>query len=212
VKFYLSSYKIGSAVERLKRLLPAANKRLAYIANAMDWLGDLNSRSFMDRYDLDQLQSLRKGLEIEQLDLRDYFGRQRELKSKLLTFGTIWVRGGNTFVLRQAMRLCGFDNILRQLADANVDTLYGGYSAGVCVLGPTLRGIDIVDPPSEKPYGEHQTIWDGLGILDYVIVPHFESDDPETSEGVHRVAAYLERHKIPFKPLRDGEVIIIDNG
>jgi dipeptidase E len=106
VKFHLSSYKIGSATERLKTLLPAANKRLAYISNAFDWLDvDLDHRRSMDRYDLDQLQSLRQGLEIERLDLRDYFGRQSELKGKLLTFGTIWVRGGNTFVLRQAMQL-----------------------------------------------------------------------------------------------------------
>jgi dipeptidase E len=210
VKFYLSSYKIGSATERLKTLLPAANKRLAYISNAFDWLDvDLDHRRSMDRYDLDQLQSLRQGLEIERLDLRDYFGRQSELKAKLLTFGTIWVRGGNTFVLRQAMRLSGFDDVLRQLAAANVDMLYGGYSAGVCVLGPTLRGIDLVDPPSEKPYGDYQTIWDGLGILNYVIVPHFQSDHPE-SEAARRVVAHLEQHKIPFRPLCDGEVIIIE--
>jgi dipeptidase E len=210
VKFYLSSYKIGSAVERLKTLLPAANKRLAYIPNALDWLGDLDHRSDLDRYDFDQLQSLRSGLEIEKLNLRHYFGKQHELKSKLLTFGTIWVRGGNTFVLRQAMRLSGFDDALRQLARSKADMLYGGYSAGVCVLAPTLRGIDIVDPPSEKPYGDYQTIWDGLGILDYMIVPHFQSDHPE-SEATGRFAAYLEEHKIPFRTLRDGEVIIIDN-
>lgn len=88
--------------------------------------------------------------------------------------------------------------------------LYGGYSAGVCILGPTLRGLDIVDRPSEKPYGDYRTIWEGLGILGYVIVPHFESDHPE-SEASGRVVAFLEQHKIPFKPLRDGEVIIIDS-
>jgi len=109
------------------------------------------------------------------------------------------------------MRLSGFDDALRQFSGSNLDMLYGGYSAGICILGPTLMGLDIVDPPSKKPYGDHQTIWEGLGILDYVIVPHFESDHPE-SEAAGRVVAYLEQHKIPFKTLRDGEVIIIDNG
>jgi dipeptidase E len=49
-----------------------------------------------------------------------------------------------------------------------------------------------------------------LNILDYVIVPHFESDHPE-SEAVVKAVAYLIKHKIPFRTLRDGEVIIIDD-
>lgn len=187
------------------------NKKLAYISNALDWSVDFDRRNRGEQDDIHQLQSLRMELEIEKFDLRGYFGKPEELKSKLLMFGAIWVCGGNTFVLRQAMRLSGLDDVLRQLAGSNIDMLYGGYSAGVCVLGPTLRGIDIVDPPSEKPYGDYQTIWDGLGILDYVIVPHFASDHTE-SEGARRVVAYLEQHEIPFKPLRDGEVIIIDSG
>lgn len=210
MKFYLSSYKIGSEAEKLKALLPATNRRLAYISNALDWSGDLERRSKGEQHDIDQLQSLNAGLEIEKLDLRNYFGEHDELRSKLQRFGAVWACGGNTFVLRQAMQLSGFDHVLRQLTASNADMLYGGYSAGVCVLGPTLRGLDIVDPPSEKPYGDYPTVWDGLGILDYVVVPHFELLPPEC-DAAGKVVAYLGQHKIPFKPLRDGEVIIIEN-
>ena len=211
MRFYLSSYKLGNAIEKLKALLPRLNKKIAYISNALDWSNDFNRRKRGEREDIGQLQCLGSDLEIEQIDLRGYFGKQEELKLKLLTFGTIWVCGGNAFVLRQAMELSGFDCILRELSATAVDMLYGGYSAGVCVLGPTLKGIDIVDPPSEKPYGDYEVIWEGIGILDYVIVPHFESDHPE-SEAASRVAAHLREQKIPFKTLRDGEVIIIDDG
>lgn len=34
------------------------------------------------------------------------------------------------------------------------DFLYAGYSAGVCVLGPTLESVKIVDDPTDKPYKE----------------------------------------------------------
>lgn len=63
-----------------------------------------------------QLRSLDVGLEIEKLDLRNYFGKPSDLKPKLLTFGTIWFCGGNAFVLRQAMQLSGFDDIIRQFS------------------------------------------------------------------------------------------------
>jgi dipeptidase E len=211
VRFYLSSYKIGNATDRLKTLLPAANRNVAYISNALDYSSDLERRNRGEQSDIAQLQCLDLDLAIEKLDLRQYFGKQQELKSKVLQFGTIWVSGGNTFVLRQAMKLSGFDSILRELYASGADMLYGGYSAGICILAPTLQGVDIVDTPSAKPYGNYDTLWDGLGILDYAIVPHFESNHPE-SEAAGRSAAYLRDHDIPFRTLRDGEVIVIKDG
>jgi dipeptidase E len=52
-------------------------------------------------------------------------------------------------------------------------------------------------------------IWEGLGIIDYVIVPHYKSDHPE-SEIMEEVVEYLIENKIPYKTLRDGEVIIVE--
>src|SRR5262245_1109854 len=129
MRFYLSSYKLGDAIEKLKALLPRANKKIAYISNALDWSNDFERRKRGEREDIEQLQALGPGLEIEKLDLRGYFGNQEGLKLKLLTFGTIWVCGGNAFVLRQAMKLSGFDRILQELSATGVDMLYGGYSA-----------------------------------------------------------------------------------
>ena len=36
MKYYLSSYKIGNEIEKLKDLIPS-NKRTAYISNALDF-------------------------------------------------------------------------------------------------------------------------------------------------------------------------------
>ena len=51
----------------------------------------------------------------------------------------IWVNGGNVFLLRRAMQQSGLDNVIieRKSDDGFV---YSGYSAGACVVGPTLRG------------------------------------------------------------------------
>jgi len=207
MKFYLSSYKLGNEVAKLKELIPLENKKTAYISNALDFSDDLERRKKSEQSDIEELERL--GLDVEIVDLRDYFNKQTELEKKLAGFGVIWVRGGNLFVLRQAMKLSGFDNVLKKLAEKS-NILYGGYSAGVCVLAPTLKGMEIIDDLNVKPYGDKsKTIWDGLGILHYSVVPHYKSDHPE-SEKAERVVEYMIENKILFKVLRDGEVIIIE--
>jgi dipeptidase E len=52
-------------------------------------------------------------------------------------------------------------------------------------------------------------IWEGLGFLDYLILPHYKSDHHE-SAAIDKEVEYCARHGIPFRTLRDGEVIIID--
>lgn len=206
MKFYLSSYKIGNEADKLK-ILASGNNKTAYISNALDFSSDMDRRKQSEGSDIEQLKQA--GLDPELLDLRDYFGKKNELKNKLFEFGVIWVRGGNCFVLRRAMKLSEFDTILKDMIDEKVDILYGGYSAGICILGPTLKGLDLVDDSNINPYNSPKdVIWDGLDILDYTIVPHYKSDHPE-SEKMNEVVKYMTKNKIPSKTLRDGEVIII---
>jgi len=207
MKFYLSSYKLGNEITKLKELIPAENRKTAYISNALDFSDDLERRKKSEQSDIGQLEEV--GLDIEIVDLRKYFNKQSELEKKLAAFGVIWVRGGNLFVLRQAMKLSGFDSILKNLVKKG-NILYGGYSAGVCILAATLRGMNLVDDPTAKPYGDQsEVIWDGLGILNYSVIPHYKSDHPE-SENAEKAVEYMKENKIPFKTLKDGEVIIIE--
>ncbi len=204
MKFYLSSYKLGNEVEKLAEMA-SNNKKMAYIPNALDAWNEIGKRKRYERKDMAQLGKI--GFKVERLDLRDYFDKKKALKKKLGGFGAVWVSGGNTFVLRQAMNLSGFDEILKSLK--RTDMLYGGYSAGICVLSPSLRGIELVDNPKAMPYKKSRLIWNGLGIIDYSIVPHYKSDHPE-SKAMEKVVAYFKRNKVRFKALKDGEVIIID--
>jgi dipeptidase E len=204
VRLYLSSFKLGNETQELVRMLPA-NRRTAYISNAMDYMTDLSRR---ERFEKDDIAGLRRlGMEVEELDLREFFGQKESLREKVAGCGVVWVSGGNTFVLRQAFKLSGLDEIL--LASVKRDFVYGGYSAGVCILAPTLKGIAPMDDPTAKPYGEVEVIWDGLGLLDYSIVPHYKSDHPET-EAASRAAEYMAANGMPFRTLRDGEVIITE--
>src|SRR5690606_29223683 len=86
--------------------------------------------------------------------------------------------------------------------------VYGGFSAGAVVAAPTLRGIDLMDDPAEVPAGyESQATWDGLGLIDYSIVPHFRSPHPE-SAAAERAARHMSSHGMRYRALRDGDVIV----
>jgi dipeptidase E len=208
MRLYLSSYKLGNELDRLKKLMPKNNNRLGYIPNALDFTGaDPQRKEQGIRTEMDELKSL--GFKVELIDLKKYFGKSDMLKRKLEKLGGVFVRGGNTFVLRQAMKLSGFDNHIKELNKKD-DFLYSGYSAGVCILAPSLKSLQIVDDPKDTPYkGLEKVIWDGLAILDYMILPHYESDHPE-SKDIDKEIQYCKKNKISYKPLRDGEVIIIE--
>ncbi|MFH0769399.1 MAG: Type 1 glutamine amidotransferase-like domain-containing protein [Chloroflexota bacterium] len=184
------------------------NKLMGYVPNACDYTNvDLNRRNEVNRNDMSELSKL--GLEVEILDLKDYFGQTDKLRKKIKGLGGIFIRGGNTFILRQAMRLSGFETIFKELQKRE-SFVYSGYSAGICVLAPDLKAIRIVDDPTDNPYKELQdTIWEGLGYLDYLILPHYKSDHPE-SAAVDKTMEFCIKNKIPFKTLKDGEVIILE--
>ncbi|MBT4445968.1 type 1 glutamine amidotransferase-like domain-containing protein [archaeon] len=209
MKFYLSSSKFSDQSHKLAGLMPATNKKIGYIPNALDYTGcniPIREQKLIQKFKY--LTEL--GLEPEMLDLRDYFGKETELKTKLQTLGGVFINGGNTFILRQAMRISGFDKILTELKEQNADFLYAGYSAACCILAADMRGLQIVDDPNDHPYKEIQeTIFEGLGFLDYMILPHFNSNHPE-AEDISKEVQYCKQNKIPYKTLNDGDVIIID--
>lgn len=205
MQFYLSSLGLGRETDKLKEMIPA-NKLTAYIPNAIDYSADISRRDKSNNQDMNDLRSV--GLIPEILDLRDYFGEKERLERLLENYGVIWIRGGNVFVLRQAMKLSGFDEIIKRLR--NKDMLYCGYSAGVCVLSPSIRGLELMDDISQKPYGNNvETVWEGLGLIDFSVIPHYRSDHPETAYA-DPIVQYFVKNGIPFRTMRDGDVMIIE--
>lgn len=202
MRLYLSSFRIGDRAVELVDLV--AGRTIGFVPNAMDHVPQA-ARTASNARSLADLTAI--GIAVVELDLRQYFGDAQRLSRALDTVGGVWVRGGNTFVLRQAMRLSGFDTLLQ--ARLATDFLYGGYSAGACVLAPRLEGLQQVDDPSARPYPDSDVIWEGVGILDYLILPHYQSDHPE-SAAIELEVAYCQAHGIAFRPLRDGEVVVTE--
>jgi dipeptidase E len=208
MNFYLSSYKFGRELNRLQGMLPNGS-RVGHINNSQDWTGAEPKVS--NRNQEEEIEMLNKlGFAAESLDLKKYFAKEVELSKKIDQLDGLWVSGGNTFVLRQAMKLSGFDNIFTTLKNRK-GFLYGGYSAGICILCDSLKYIRNVDNPNDFPYeGIKETVWDGLNIFSFGLLPHYNSDHYESAAIKKEVQSCID-NKWLFKALSDGEVIIIEN-
>ena len=205
MKLYLSSYFLGNHPQELAKLV-GSNKKVGIIMNAADIYGDEKHQIYLAS-EIEKMKVIE--LSAEELDLRDYFNDSGALKAKLGNYGLVWVMGGNTFVLRQAMKMSGFDEIIKDLV-TNEAIVYGGFSAGSCVATQTLKGIELIDNPEQMPEGyDKETIWEGLGFVNFSIAPHYRSEHPE-SEEVEKVVQYFEENNMPYRALHDGEVLVIN--
>ncbi len=204
MRLYLSSYRLGNHSDELLKLLGGKTKA-ALIANAVDFRTPEEIKE-RNKKDIKELTDF--GLDVTEVDLKEYFGKKAELEVELRKYYLLWVRGGNAFVLRKAMEKSSADEIIKQLLQEDA-LVYGGYSAGMCILSPTMKGVDLVDDLHLIPQGyEPGIIWEGLDVVPYSLIPHYQSNHPE-SEAVNEVVTYLETKQIPFKAIRDGEVLII---
>ncbi|MGB4759358.1 MAG: Type 1 glutamine amidotransferase-like domain-containing protein [Candidatus Saccharimonadales bacterium] len=206
MRLYLSSYKFGNQPDKLFALLRGNTPKVAIVTNAADMHAE---PEILERYNDDKKVFEQHGLQVERLDLRNFFDKPGELQETMKQFGMVWVRGGNVFLLRVAMKLSGFDEYVKA-ALANDGIVYAGYSAGGCVLSPSLDGFDIVDDPNvvQQVYGLPAD-YSGLGIIDYHFEPHYKSDHPESAD-VDKEIEYLKAHNIAYKTVRDGEAIVVD--
>ncbi|HET8907141.1 MAG TPA: Type 1 glutamine amidotransferase-like domain-containing protein, partial [Ktedonobacterales bacterium] len=159
--------------------------------NALDFL-EASERTAKTDEEIERLSSI--GLNPTEIDLRQYFGRSDELRTLLVSFDLVWVCGGNCFVLRRAFRQSGMDEVINNVL-ANDAIVYGGYSAGIDMLTPSLHGAELVDDPNNVPEGyEAMIVWDCLGLVPYAIAPHYKSDHPESAAIDKSVEYFIDNH------------------
>lgn len=207
MRLYLSSFRMGDRFDELVAVLGPGAK-VAVVSNALDFI-PADARRAYARTGFDaQRVLIERGLDAFDLDLRSHFGAGQTLDAVLADVRLVWAVGGNAFLLRRAMRQSGFDRWLpSRLQEGTL--IYGGWSAGAVVAGPDLDGIELMDDPAVIAEGYETTaVRDGLGLVDFTVVPHYRSDHPE-AEAAERAAAFRRQRGLPFRTLRDGEVIVV---
>ncbi|MEV0252002.1 Type 1 glutamine amidotransferase-like domain-containing protein [Nocardia sp. NPDC050712] len=206
MRLFLAGYRFGAHADRLAALVGAPG-RVAVIPNACDaWPDAWDAAVTSDFVPLRRL-----GYAPEVLDLREFIARPAELERALREFPLLWVRGGNTFVLRAQFARSGADVVLPRLL-AEDALAYAGYSAGACLLTPDLHGLESTDDPAEVgPACGIETRWDGLGLVDHRIVPHVGSALDPDDLGKRLVADYTAAG-IAHWALTDDSVVVVDGG
>jgi dipeptidase E len=207
VRLYLSSFRMGDHPEHLLALIGEDSRRAVVIANAMDEAPPEVRRAAVE---LEMAALAGVGVDAAELDLRDYFAQQQRLRHDLAGVSMAWLRGGNVFVLRAALSRSGADAVFGELLA--IDALvYAGYSAGPCVLSPSLRGLELVDDPDAvtRIYGS-PPVWDGLGLLDTAFVPHYRSPGHPETAAIESVVARYRAEAVAHRTLRDGQALLVN--
>ncbi|WP_282824558.1 Type 1 glutamine amidotransferase-like domain-containing protein [Gulosibacter sediminis] len=129
-----------------------------------------------------------------------------EVAEALDRIDALYVRGGNTFLLREAMRISGADKLIVERVKAGLP--YIGLSAGSIVVGPSLEPIVPMDDPDEAP---NLPSYRGLGLIDSVIVPHADGQlppyPPELISSI--LTTYGERYQL--QPVEDDQAYVVDD-
>ncbi len=213
MELLLSSFVLNDDDVRRVGLPPRVTGRAGIVMNALDEYGKSRSRGFIR----EARTFAACGYQCEELDLRAYFpaadpdlaadrGRTPEaLAARLAGLDLVWALGGNAFVLARAMNAAGFGEALRQQA-GRAEFVYGGYSAGACVAGPDLQGIELMDDAAVVPEGypsDARAV--ALGLVSFRVVPHWHSELPD-AVAAERAAALLDKAGLPYRCLRDGQV------
>ena len=113
---YISSKKFGSKTDFLKNWINNNNNRILLIANALDAKDKIKIEINIEN-DKKILNVI--GFEVTVVDLKDYFNNQEKLVKDFSKYNAYCVIGGNVFVLRQAMKLSGFDEYLKSISNDN---------------------------------------------------------------------------------------------
>jgi dipeptidase E len=206
MRLFLSSFRAGKHAKELIKLVGSGTE-FAYISNAKDYKNS-GDRKAKIKENLDYWRSI--GLKPVEVDLRPNFHKSGA-EGLLKNYGFIWLGGGNAFLLRRALSYTGADRYLYDAVRKN-EVILGGESAGAIITGPTLRFSEVENDMEDsqfytpEPYLKN-VIWEGLNLVDFVPVPHFDSPG---YVGIDEYVDNLEKEKIPYKKMTDEHAILIN--
>lgn len=207
MRLYLASHNLGPYTNELLKLV-GGGRRALFIENARDHYTDEKRANDLQEK-LTMLSEL--GFEVEELNLRDYFGEPDKLRNFIDSYkpDLIYVCGGNVFLLATAYRLSGFDEILQEDL-ARDKYVYGGFSAGIMAICKTIKyyGHDHLVPERVPEIYGVDAVLDGVGLVDYQLIPH--ADVPEHLETTKEYIKRIESAGLKALPLNQGAVIVVN--
>ncbi|MEH3155924.1 MAG: Type 1 glutamine amidotransferase-like domain-containing protein [Gordonia paraffinivorans] len=198
MRLFLSSLGFGDHPDALVDVV-GQGARIGVVVNAVD------DRPSGDRdlaVEIESDEMARLGLHPIHLDVREVDSIRR-----LDDLDALWVRGGNTFVLRAALAVAAADTAIVDRVRAGT-LAWAGYSAGAAVLSPDLRYVAEVDDPSAAG---PSPLTAGLGLLDRPVVPHVDGSYDEALRCA-ALSARLSREGVDHHRIGDRDAVLVVDG
>ncbi len=199
MKFFLSSIRLPNQAEQTQLFESKPTVSVAIVPNAWDTYPDDRQRAELVAT---TAQFKKLGFHTSILDIVTSSDKQREVSLSSNDF--VWIMGGNTFYLNYCVQKAGFDKLLKTALEKGL--VYGGTSAGAVIAGPTLHGVENIDDPKEAP----QVIWDGLGFVDFGIVPHWGMEKYTSELG--KMKQEMQPHIAQIVTLTNEQAITVIDG
>jgi len=138
------------------------------------------------------------GFNVEEFDIEGK--SEYEVAKFLERKDIIFVEGGNTYYLLNAMRRCNFEKIIRRLL--KFGRVYIGVSAGSIVVGKTIQTAGWI---GDKNVGNLKNL-KGLGLVPFDIVPHYT---PELAEIIKKEMPDPKKRAKNLRILTDSQAILV---
>lgn len=185
----------------LSDCLPAASTplRIGYINDAAAIYGEAGFVAA----ERDQLAAF--GYELLDLRVRDL--ALAEFEASLNGLDAIYVAGGNTFALLEALRSNGSGDLLVERVRAGLP--YIGLSAGSLVTGPSIAPASLMDDPADAPALHDLT---GLCLIDRVVIPHADGQLPPYPPALIANTVDAYGADFPLLLLHDDQALLVSDG
>ena len=180
----------------LQRVMPDyKGKSVAYIPTA-SLAEEPGGWAALEKQNLEQM-----GLVVDEVEVSTapYDAIQRALQKNDL----IYIAGGNTFFLLQALKQSGADRLIRE--EVHQGKPYIGESAGAIAAAPDIAYSSAMDDPGKAPGLQDYT---GLHLTEWYPVPH--RGTPEYGAAVEQiVAAYAST--LDLKVIDDHQALFVED-
>ena len=121
-----------------------------------------------------------------------------------LDIDVIYVGGGNTFATLKKIKDCGFDKYIINYINNGV--IYIGGSCGAHIVTKNIEHLLDLD----NNYCNLDD-YNGLGLLDGIIIPHFNEVDYEPEKRIKLYNKLITENKYKVYTLTNSESIIVNN-
>jgi dipeptidase E len=200
MKLFLAS-SLDKTLELLEPRLskPVSQNKVLFIANAAD--------PFEEKWwvDLDRKKFASLGYEVVETDLREL--APEGLESKLQSVDIIHICGGSVFYLLGILKDKKLaEAIIKAVRSGKV--IYTGTSAGSIVVSKSTEIYK--HDPDEKKFIDNVSEFSGLGLVDFLIIPHCgQADFVEANKAV---TEHLPEFPFPLIFLHDNQVVYVEDG